>query len=157
MAQQRLGMPVPEALGLFTGEFASMQTSPSMDTAKQVYFFGIRKKPETLRLMRTVFNEQITSERNEGDVTFLKISVGGKQSGAGTAAWNFFHVAVTQDMILGATRAETLREVLANHAQASTTAGVSRGPPIPAGPAPDSRNIHALRFFYLFQRRFQRA
>jgi len=89
MAQQKLGMPVPDALGLLTGEFASMQTSPSMDSAKQVYFFGIRKKLETLKLMRTVFSEQITSERNEGDVTFLKISLGGKQSGAGTAAWNF--------------------------------------------------------------------
>jgi len=55
MAQQKLGMPVPDALGLLTGEFASMQTSPSMDSAKQVYFFGIRKKLETLKLMRTVF------------------------------------------------------------------------------------------------------
>ena len=147
MAQQRLGMPVPEALGLFTGEFASMQTSPSMDTAKQVYFFGIRKKPETLRLMRTVFNEQITSERNEGDVTFLKISVGGKQSGAGTAAWNFFHVAVTQDMILGATRAETLREVLANRAQASTTAGLAGVPQFQAGRAQFPGNLSGLGYF----------
>lgn len=147
VAQQKLGMPVPEALGLFTGEFASMQTSPSMDTAKQVYFFGIRKKPETLRLMRTVFSEQIASERNEGDVTFLKISVGGKQSGAGTAAWNFFHVAVTQDMILGATRAETLREVLANHAQASTTAGLAGVPQFQAGRARFPGNLSGLSYF----------
>jgi hypothetical protein len=114
LAQQKLGMPVPDALALLTGEFASMQTSPSMDTAKQVYFFGIRKKPETLRLLRTVLSEQISSERNEGDVTFLKISLGGKQSGAGTAQWNFFNVAVTQDMVIGATRTETIREVLAS-------------------------------------------
>src|SRR6266581_2343202 len=120
LAQQKLGMPVPEALGLLTGEFASMQTSPSMDSAKQIYFLGIRKKPETLKLMRTVFSEQITSERNEGDVTFLKVSLGGKQSSAGSAQWNFFNVAVTQDMILGATRVETLREVLANRARTST-------------------------------------
>ena len=147
VAQQKLGMPVPEALGLFTGEFASMQTSPSMDTARQVYFFGIRKKPETLRLMRTVFNEQITSERNEGDVTFLKISVGGKQSGAGTAAWNFFHVAVTQDMVLGATRAETLREVLANHAQTSSTAGLAGVPQFQAGRARFPGNLSGLGYF----------
>ncbi len=67
IAQQKLGMPVPEALGLLTGEFASMQTSPSMDSAKQVYFFGIQKKPESLKLMRTVFSDKITAERNEGD------------------------------------------------------------------------------------------
>ncbi len=147
MAQQKLGMPVPDALGLLTGEFASMQTSPSMDTAKQVYFFGIRKKPETLRLMRTVFSEQITSERNEGDVTFLKISLGGKQSGAGTAAWNFFNVAVTQDMILGATRIETLREVLAGRAHASAMAGLASVPQFQAGRAQFPGNLSGLGYF----------
>ena len=147
IAQQKLGMPVPEALGLFTGEFASMQASPSMDTAKQVYFFGIRKKPETLSLMRTVFSEQVTSEKNEGDATFLKISVGGKQSGAGTAAWNFFNVAVTQDMILGATRAETLREVLASRAQASATAGLAGVPQFQAGRARFPGNLSGLSYF----------
>src|SRR5258706_3363297 len=115
-----------------------------MDTEKQVYLFGIRKKPETLRLMRTVFSEQITSERNEGDVTFLKISLGGKQSGAGTAAWNFFNVAVTQDMILGATRIETLREVLAGRAHASTMAGLSTGAQIHACRAPFPGRLSAV-------------
>jgi len=50
------------------------------DTAKQVYFLGIRKKPETLKLMRALFSDQLTSERNEGDVTFLKISLGGNKA-----------------------------------------------------------------------------
>src|SRR5437667_3957573 len=72
MAQQKLGMPVVDALGLLSGEFASMQTSPSLDTAKQVYFFGIRKEPETLRLMRTVFSDQSRSERNEGAVSVVR-------------------------------------------------------------------------------------
>jgi hypothetical protein len=147
MAQQRIGMPLPDAIALFTGEFASMQTSPSMDSAKQVYFFGIRKKPETLKLMRTVLGEQITSERNEGDVTFLKISVGGKQSSAGTAAWNFFNVAVTQDMILGATRAETLREVLASRVNGSTTAGLASVPQFQAGRARFPGNLSGLGYF----------
>src|SRR5258707_280806 len=35
VAQSRLGMPVPDALGLLTGEFASMQTSPSMDSDRK--------------------------------------------------------------------------------------------------------------------------
>src|SRR5260370_4654030 len=118
-------MPVREAIGLLSGEFAKMQTSPSMDSAKQVYFFGIRKKPETLKLMRTVFSDQITSERNEGEVTFVKISLGGKQGTAGVAQWNFFNLAVTQDMVLGSSRIETLREVLANRAHVSTTAGLA--------------------------------
>jgi hypothetical protein len=147
LAQTRLGMPVADALGLLTGEFASMQTSASVDSRKQVYFFGIRKKPETLKLMRTVFGDQITSERNEGDVTFMKISLGGKQGSAGMAQWNFFNLAVTQDMILGANRIETLREVLSNRAHASTVAGLATVPQFQAGRAKFPENLNGLSYF----------
>ena len=147
IAQQKLGMPVTDALALFTGEFASMQTSPSMDTAKQVYFLAIRKKPEALRLMRTLFSDQITSERNEGDATFLKISLGGKQNSAGTAQWNFFNVAVTPDMLLAGTRAESLREVLASRATTSATAGLAGVPQFQAGRARFPGNLSGLSYF----------
>jgi len=147
IAQQKLGMPVPDALGLLTGEFASMQTSASMDSTKQVYFFGIRKKPETLKLMRTVFSDQITSERNEGDATFLKISLGGKQGSAGVAQWNFFNLAVTQDMIFGANRIEALREVLSNRAHASTATGLATVPQFQASRAKFMENLNGLSYF----------
>ena len=147
IAQQKLGMPVSNALGLLSGEFASMQTSPSMDSAKQVYFLGIRKKPETLKLVRTVFSDQLASERDEGDVTFLKISLGGKQASAGVAQWNFFNLAVTQDMIFGATRIETLREVLSNRAHASATAGLAAVPQFQAGRAQFPENLNGLSYF----------
>jgi hypothetical protein len=140
-------MPVPDALGLLTGEFASMQTSASMDSTKQVYFFGIRKKPETLKLIRTVFSDRIASERNEGDVTFLKISLGGKQGLAGVAQWNFFNLAVTQDMILGANRIETLHEVLSNRGHASTVAGLATVPQFQAGRAHSPENPNGLTYF----------
>jgi hypothetical protein len=147
IAQQKLGMPVPEALGLLTGEFASMQTCASMDSTKQVYFFGIRKKPETLKLIRTVFSDQLTSEHNEGDVTFLKISLGGKQGIAGVAQWNFFNIAVTQDMILGANRIESVREVLSNRAHASTAAGLATVPQFQASRAHSPENLNGLNYF----------
>jgi hypothetical protein len=147
IAQQKLGMPVPDALGLLTGEFASMQSSPSMDSTKQVYFFGIRKKTETLKLMRTVLSDQITSERNEGDVTFLKISLGGKQGSAGSAQWNFFNLAVTSDMIVGANRIETLREVLSRRAQASTAASLATVPQFQAGRAQFPEKLNSLSYF----------
>jgi hypothetical protein len=147
LAQTRIGMPVVDALGLLTGEIASMQTSPSMDTAKQVYFFGIRKKPEALKLMRTVFSDQLTSERNESDITFVKLSLGGKASGAGTAQWNFFHLAVTPDMIIGASRIETLREVLANRAKGLGAAGLSTVPQFQAGRAKFPENLNSLSYF----------
>jgi len=147
IAQQKLGMPVPDAIGLLSGEFASRQTSPLMNFEKQVYFFGIRKKPETLQLMRTVFSDQITSERNEGDITFVKISLGGKQGSAGVAQWNFFNLAVTPDMILGSSRIETLREVLANGAHASTAAGLASVPQFQARRAQFPEHLSGLSYF----------
>jgi len=145
MAQQKLGMPAADALALLTGEFAYMQTSPTMDSTKQVYFFGIRNKPETLKLIRAVFSEQLTSERNEGEITFLKISLGGKQSGAGNAQWAFFNVAVTQDMILGATRTEAIREVLANRAR-NASAGLATVQQFQAGRAGHPGNLNGLSY-----------
>jgi hypothetical protein len=147
MAQARLGMPLPDALALLTGEIASMQTSPSMDSAKQVYFFGIRKKPEAIKLFRTVFSDQLTSERNEGDTTFLKISLGGKQGSAGVAQWHFFHVALTPDMVIGASRLETLREVLAYRAKGATSPGLASAPQFQAGRAKYPDNLSGLSYF----------
>src|SRR4029077_8903681 len=146
-AQQKLGMPVLEGRGAFTGDFGSMQTSPSMESAKQVYFFGIRKKPETLQLMRSVFSDQLSSERNEGDVTFLKISLGGKQGSTGTAQWNFFNLAVTSDMVLASNRIETLRETLSNRAHTSTPTGLAAVPQFQAGRAQSPENLSGLSYF----------
>ena len=147
IAQQKLGMPVPEALGAFTGDFGSMQTSPAMESAKQVYFFGIRKKLETLQLLRAVFSDQLSSERNEGDVTFLKISLGGKQGSTGTAQWNFFNLAVTSDMILASNRIETLRETLSNRVHTSPPAGLAAVPQFQASRAQFPENLSGLSYF----------
>jgi len=146
MAQTRLGMPVPDALALLTGEFASIQTSPVMDFDKQVYFLGIRDKANALKLMRTLFSTKISGERNEGDVTFLKVSLGGGQGSAGIAQWNFYHVAVTPDAILGASKAETLRQVLAQRGR-DTAAGFASRPQFQAARAQFPQNIDGINYF----------
>ena len=128
MAEKRLGMPLTDALGLFSGEFASIQTSPSLDSTRQVFFLAIRNKPQTLKLFRALLGDQLTSERNEGDATLLKISLGGNQGSAGVAQWNFFNVAVTPDMVIGASRVDTLREELAYRAKASAASGIGSVP-----------------------------
>ena len=147
LAQARLGMPLPDALALPTGEFGSTQTSPSLDPAKHVFFLGIRKKPETLKVIRALCGDQLTSERNEGDVTFMKISLGGKQGNAGVAQWNFFNLAVTPDMILGASRTETLRETLANRAKAGSPAGLATVPQFQANRSNYPENLTGLSYF----------
>jgi len=120
IAQSRIGMPLTDALALPSGDFASMQLSPSLDPQKAVYVFGILKKAETLKLLRSIFGDQITSERAEGDTTFLKISLHGSQDSKGVAQWGFYHVAVTPDFIVGATRNETVRELLAARSKSNT-------------------------------------
>jgi hypothetical protein len=147
MAQARLGMPLTEAIGLPSGEFASMQSNPSMDSTKQVYFFGIRKKPEALKLLRSVFGDQLTSERSEGETTFVKISLGGKQGSAGVAQWNFFNLAVTPDMIIGASRTETIREVLANRTKGAAFVSLASVPQFQAGRAQFQERVNGLSYF----------
>jgi len=149
LAKTRLGMPVPDAVGLLTGEIATMQASASMDSAKQVFFVGIRKKPETLKLLRSLFGDQLTSERNEGDVTFVKISLGGRQGSAGVAQWNFFNLAVTPDMIFGASRTEALREVLSNRAKGAAFASLATVPQFQAGRAQFPENVNGVGYFDL--------
>ena len=147
LAQNRIGMPIAEALGLLSGEFASMQTSPIVDPQKAVYFIGIRKKAETIKLIRTIFSDQVTSERNEGETTFLKISLGGGQGKAGVAQWHFYHLAVTPNFIVGAGRSETLRELLALRGQNSVAAGGSTAEQFQSARAGYPEKLDGLNFF----------
>lgn len=113
MAQTRLGMPLPEALGLLSGEFASVQRDPSLDPKGQTYFIGIRDKQGALKLLRTLLGDRISSERNEGDTTYLKFSLSGSQGDAGVMQWNFFYFAVTPNLILASKHRETLQQQIA--------------------------------------------
>ena len=111
-AETRLGMPLPDALGVVTGEIASLQTSPTFEGSQKIYLVGIRKKADALKLTRTILGDRITSERSEGDVTFLKISLSGGQSSSGVAQWNFYYLAMTPTLLLGSSKSETLQAYL---------------------------------------------
>jgi hypothetical protein len=144
IAQTRLGMPITDALGLLSGEFASIQSSPTMDLNKQVYFLGIRNKPQVLKLVHALVGERISGEHNEGDATLLKVSLGGAQSGQGVAQWNFYNVAVTSDAILGATRADTLRQLLAQRPQ--NAAGFASSQQFQAARSKFPQNLDGINF-----------
>jgi hypothetical protein len=143
LAQQKLGMPLADALALPTGEFTTMQLSPSLDPDKSIYVFGINKKPETLKVMRTLMGEQITSERTEGDTTFLKISLSGNQGTKGVAQWNFYHLAVTPNFIYGAPKLESVKEALAGR----DTMSAAVLTPLQAARADYPAKINGLYFF----------
>lgn len=120
-AETRIGMPLPEALKLTSGEFGTLQSSPALDPDKKIFFAGILNKPESLKLIRTILSDRLTSERNEGNVTYLKISLKGNQGAAGVAQWKFYHLAVTPELLLGASKSEALRGTLSEIRPAGTS------------------------------------
>jgi len=146
MAQAKLGQSLSSALALFTGEFASLQTSPSLDNNKQIYLVGIRDKPGTLRLIHTLLSDKIGSERAEGETTFMKISTGGSSSAAGTAQWDFYHVAATSDYLVIGARLEPVREVLAKRSQ-SGGASLATAPGFQTARAQFPATINGLGYF----------
>jgi len=146
MAQAKLGQSLTSALALFTGEFSSLQTSPSLDNNKQIYLIGIRDKPGAVKLIHTLFSDKINSERAEGDITFMKISTGGSSSAAGTAQWDFYHVAATSDYLVIAPRLEAVRELLAKHSQGAG-AGLATAPGFQGARAQFPATINGLGYF----------
>ena len=146
MAQAKLGQSLSSALALFTGEFASLQTSPSLDNNKQIYLIGVRDKPGAVKLIHSLFSDKISSERAEGDVTFMKISTGGSSSTAGTAQWDFYHLAATSDYLVVGARLEAVREVLAKRSQ-SAGASLATAPGFQAARAQFPATINGLGYF----------
>jgi hypothetical protein len=63
------------------------------------------------------------------------------------AQWNFFQVAVTPDMVICASSIDTLRETLAYHAKASTTAGLASLPQFQANRGGTPPNLIGLSYF----------
>ena len=146
MAQAKLGQSLTSALALLTGEFASLQTSPSLDNNKQIYLIGIRDKPGAVNLIHTLFRDKISPERAEGDATFMKISAGGSSSAVGTAQWDFYHVAATSDYLVIAPRLEAVREVLAKHSR-SAGPSLAAAPGFQAARAQFPATINGLGYF----------
>jgi len=146
LAASRIGRPIPDALALFSGDFASIQSNPAMDPQKAVYYVGIRNKPDTLKLLRTVFGDQLGFERTEGDATFVKVSLGGGQGSSGVAQWNFYHLALTPNFVLASSRSETLREFLARNSPGNPQAQAALPPAFQAARAQLPANLNGLTF-----------
>lgn len=147
IATQRIGMPLHDALALPTGEVGTLQTSTALDPAKQIYFIGIQKKPETLKLLRSILGERIASERNEGAATYLKISLQADQTAAGVAQWRFYHLAVTPNIILGGAQSESLRAMLASQQLPAPAASFTAAPAFLAARAQFPQKLSGFSYF----------
>jgi hypothetical protein len=141
MARAKLGMSISDALTSFTGELGYLQNDSSFDFSKHTYFIGLRNRENSLKVIRRVFIDEISSDLDEGNVTFLNLSFGGKQN-AQTAS-NAIHLAVTSDMILIANQRDALNPALAQH---TSSAKPSLLDPFLADRAKYPQNINGLNF-----------
>ena len=109
MAQNYLGMPVADALALFTGEIASLTTFAEDGSAQRTFAVTIQKKQDVLRVLRATLAAMIVAEDTSGDTTYLDLSFPYRDSATGQQRRSFYYVAVTPDMVFAAQRKAALR------------------------------------------------
>jgi hypothetical protein len=131
MAQAFLGMPIDDALKLFTGETASVTTYSEDGTSQNLYVAAIQRPEAVLRVLRAVGGKMIVAEDSSGTTTYLDLAYPYRDPVTGTQRRQFYYIAVSPSMMLVAERKAMLREaatLLASH---------------PAGPAGVLANAEA--------------
>jgi hypothetical protein len=112
MAQGFLGMPVPDALQLFTGEVAS-QTSFADDGASlRTYAISIQKPQDVLRILRAAGGSFIVGEDTSGNTTYLDLAYPYTDPKTGQKRREFYYVAVTPTMLFAAPRKALIRQAM---------------------------------------------
>ena len=112
LAQNFLGMPVSDALQLFTGEIALEMTFSEDGSSAQIYAATIQKPKDVLRVLRAVVGSKIVAEDTAGDTTFLDISFPSTDPATGRQKRTFYYVAVTPEMIYAAPRKAMVRAAI---------------------------------------------
>ena len=108
-AQGYIGMSIPEALKLFTGEFASTTSYSDDGTSEQVYAATIQKPDAVLRVLRAVIGTMIVNEDSSGPATILDIAYPYTDPATHQRRRKFYYVAVTPQMLIVAPRKALLR------------------------------------------------
>ncbi|HXY79201.1 MAG TPA: hypothetical protein VEI08_01050 [Candidatus Bathyarchaeia archaeon] len=129
-AQGYIGMAIPDALRLFTGEFASASFYTEDGTSEQLYAATIQKPDAVLRILRAVIGTMIVGEDSSGTTTFLDVAYPYTDPSTHQRRRKFYYVAVTPQTLLIAPRKATLREALQrlNPTTADPPAGVFTNP-----------------------------
>jgi hypothetical protein len=112
MAQSFLGMPISDALALFTGEFASVESYTDDGSPERMFAATIQKPREVLRILRAVLGSFTVTEDSSGDFTLLDLSYPYKDPATGTQRRKFYYVAVGPHMVVAAPRKTMLRQAM---------------------------------------------
>jgi hypothetical protein len=112
LAQNYLGMPIENALGLFTGEIASSTAFADDGSPQRTFAVTIQKPQDVLRVLRALCASLIAAEDTSGSTTFLDMSYPYQDPVTGKQRRSFYYVAVTPHMLFAAQRKATLREAM---------------------------------------------
>ena len=112
LAQNYLGMPIEDALGLFTGEIASSTAFADDGSPQRTFAVTIQKPQDVLRVLRALCASLIAAEDTSGSTTFLDMSYPYQDPVTGKQRRSFYYVAVTPHMLFAAQRKTTLREAM---------------------------------------------
>ncbi|MGB8522703.1 MAG: hypothetical protein WCD43_07035 [Candidatus Acidiferrales bacterium] len=113
MAQGFLGMPVSDALQLFTGEVASQLSFTADGESQQLIALTIQKPQDVLRLLRAGLSKMIAAEDTSGDTTYLDLSYPTHDPATGQDRRGFYYLAVTPQFIFVAPRKAMVRDAVA--------------------------------------------
>lgn len=111
-AQAFLGMSVPDALDLFTGELASATSFSEDGTQQRTFAVTIQKPDEVLHVLRAVLGPMTLAEDSFGNATMLDIAYPYRDAATGLQRRKMYYVAVTPQLLLVAPRKAMLRETL---------------------------------------------
>jgi len=111
-AQSYLGMPIEDALGLFTGEVAYVTTYSDEGVLQPVFAATIQKPDDVLRVLGAVGGQMIVAEDSRGATTYLDLFYPYVDPQTRKQRKKFYYLAVTPQMILGAPRKAMLRSAV---------------------------------------------
>jgi len=112
MAQGYLGMSIPDALDLFTGEIGSTFAIEPDGTTQQVFASTIKKPQDVLRMLRAVLGSKIAAEDAVGTTTYLDISYPYKDPAAQTPRRAFYYVAVGPNALVAGKRKANVKATI---------------------------------------------
>lgn len=109
------GMPPADALGLFTGEFATIRVNTAADPTRAVYAFTIQHPDKVVMLLQHIIPGASAKQNQDGDTTYVTITFPQHAQALQTppAEPSVFFFAVTPSMVIAAKHQDLARDAVA--------------------------------------------
>ncbi|MHB8639147.1 MAG: hypothetical protein ACYDBL_05045 [Candidatus Acidiferrales bacterium] len=111
------GMPPADALGLFTGEFATIRVDPAADPTRAIYAFTIQHPRKVATLLQHLIPGASATQNQNGDTTYVTITfpqhAQASQTPPPPPQPSVFFFAVTPSMVIAAKHQDLVRDAVA--------------------------------------------